>query len=181
MHTFIRRYNFGSVTYIINHEDESKLDEHKYIDYEYLRLFAEEGANHKVRITMSIICLSLLLALSVLNGIALSNEIYVGAVANTIATIFEALFIISSFGLIIFCGCCFDDDSNIRKIEALYPMTEPGKLQFEQAKKEYEAQEKEKNDKKADQLITTYDTLDSNMKREKKIEIISDIIKNMEK
>lgn len=180
MYTFNRRYSFGRVEYKIDHEDESKTDEHKHIDYEYLRRIQIESENHKNKSILVSIIFFLCLGLSIANGIALSSEAYPNLFGNTLAMIFEIILILLTFGFLIYMGSCFDDDSVLRELEELYILTDAGQVQYLKEKEKYDKEEQEKVKKKADNLITTYDTLDSNIDRERKIKIISEIIKDME-
>lgn len=180
MHKFCRHFTFGRVDYVIDHEDQSKSEEHRNIDYEFLRLIAQEKSNHLGVKIFSIILLMLSITFAILNGVAIEQGAYLNVLGITLAIMFEVVFCLASFILFVFVGSLMDDDDYLRNIEDLYELTDAGKIQREKVKEEFNNKEKQKNDRKADQLITTYDTLDSDMKRERKIEIISKIIKNME-
>lgn len=177
---FCRHYNFGRVDYVIGYNGEPKSEKEKDIDREYIRQIEDFKSSRKCNITFSIIGFIICLGLCIANGIALDEGIHQTLFALTLSIIFEIFVVVLGLGLIVWLGMGYDiSDDFYHNLEDLYILSEAGETQYNKQKQEYEAQEKEKNDKKADQLITTYDTLDSNMKREKKIEIISDIIKNM--
>jgi len=134
MHKFTRNYVFGRVEYVIDHLDTSKSSMHMDIDYEYTRMLIEEEKNHRCTQIWSVIFLIISVALSVLNGVCLSAESYTTLLANVIAAIIETIFVLLSFVLIVYAGCNLDEDSNIRKLEDLYTMTDAGLAQFLKAK-----------------------------------------------
>ena len=181
-HKFYRHYDFGRVDYIINCNDVNKSEKEKDIDREYLRQINDFKSSRKCSIAFSILGFIICLGLCIANGIALDQGIHQTLFALVLSIIFEILTAIFGFGLVAWIGMSSNiEDDFYHKLEDLYILSEAGEIQYNKQKQDYETQEKDKNDKKADQLITTYDTLDSNMEREKKIEIISNIIKNMEK
>lgn len=181
-HEFCRHYNFGRVDYTIDCNDTGKSEREKDIDREYLRQIEDFKSNRRCNITFSIIGFIICLGLCIANGITLDEGIHQTLFALTLSIIFEVFIVILAFGLLIWLGMGYDiSDDFYHKLEDLYILSEAGGIQYNTQKQKYEQEEKERNNRKADQLITTYDTLDSDIKREKKIEIISDIIKNMEK
>lgn len=180
-HEFCRHYNFGRVDYVIGYNGEAKSETEKAIDREYLRQIENFKFSRKCNLAFSIIGFIICLGLCIANGIALDKGLHQTIFTLTLGILFEIFIVILGLGLLIWIGAGDDiSDDFYHKLEDLYILSEAGKIQYNKQKQQYEEEEKNKNDRKADQLITTYDTLDSNMEREKKIEIISNIIKNME-